>query len=162
MTESLDKILAQNIEHLNIILLMGLAIFLGTAGARVFQKFRIPQVVGYIVIGILIGGSVLNVMTIELVESLAPFNIFALGIIGFMIGGELRSEVFKKYGRQFFVIMLLEGLFAFAIVNTDYLSITTSPEDDKFVGVLNLHAVRRMLSAEVLSRQQKADTTHSA
>ena len=116
MTELLDNILAQGIEHLNIILLMGLAIFFGTAGARVFQKFRIPQVVGYVVIGLIIGKSGLNLIGRDTVETLSSFNMFALGIIGFMIGGELRREVFKKYGKQFFVILCSEGVAAFILV----------------------------------------------
>lgn len=116
MTELLDKILGQNIEHLNIILLMGLAIFFGTAGARVFQKFRVPQVVGYVVIGLLIGESGLNLIGRDTVETLSSFNMFALGIIGFMIGGELRRDVFKKYGKQFFIILCCEGIAAFILV----------------------------------------------
>jgi len=116
MSELLDNILAQGVEHLNIILLIGLAIFFGTAGARVFQKFRIPQVVGYVVIGLIIGESGLNLIGRDTVETLSSFNMFALGIIGFMIGGELRREVFKKYGKQFFVILCSEGIAAFALV----------------------------------------------
>jgi CBS domain-containing protein len=42
----------------------------------------------------------------------------------------------------------------------EHLPIVASSEDDKFVGVLNCRAVRRSLSAEVLSRQQKADSMH--
>ena len=116
MTGLLDNLLAQGIEHLNIILLMGLAIFFGTAGAGIFQKFRIPQVVGYVVIGLIIGESGLNLIGRDTVETLSSFNMFALGIIGFMIGGELRREVFKKYGKQFFVILFSEGLAAFILV----------------------------------------------
>ena len=73
MTEFSSNILAQSVEHLNIILLMGLAIFLGTVGARIFQKFRVPQVVGYVVIGLVIGQSGLNIIgrdTIELLSKL--------------------------------------------------------------------------------------------
>jgi len=116
MTELLDSILAQSVEHLNIILLMGLAIFFGTAGAGVFQKIRIPQVVGYVVIGLIIGESGLNLIGRDTVETLSSFNIFALGIIGFMIGGELRRDVFKKHGKQFFVILCSEGMAAFILV----------------------------------------------
>jgi len=116
MTELLDNILAQSVEHLNIILLMGLAIFFGTAGAGVFQKIRIPQVVGYVVIGLIIGESGLNLIGRDTVETLSSFNIFALGIIGFMIGGELRRDVFKKHGKQFFVILCSEGVAAFILV----------------------------------------------
>ncbi len=116
MSELSGKILAQSIEHLNIILLMGLAIFFGTAGARVFQKIRIPQVVGYVVIGLIIGESGLNLIGRDTVETLSSFNMFALGIIGFMIGGELRRDVFNKYGKQFFVILCSEGIAAFILV----------------------------------------------
>ena len=116
MTELLDNILAQSTEHLNIILLMGLAIFFGTAGARIFQKFRIPQVVAYVVIGLVIGESGLNLIGRDTVEILSSFNMFALGIIGFMIGGELTRDVFKKYGKQFFIILCSEGIAAFAAV----------------------------------------------
>jgi len=116
MNELLDNILAQGVEHLNIILLMGLAIFFGTAGAGIFQKFRIPQVVGYVVIGLIIGESGLNLVGRDTVEALSSFNMFALGIIGFMIGGELRREVFQKYGKQFFIILCSEGIAAFVLV----------------------------------------------
>ncbi|HIJ54087.1 MAG TPA: CBS domain-containing protein [Planctomycetes bacterium] len=111
-----DNILAQSTEQLNIILLIGLAIFFGTAGARIFQKFRIPQVVAYVVIGLVIGESGLNLIGRDTVEILSSFNMFALGIIGFMIGGELTRDVFKKYGKQFFIILCSEGIAAFAAV----------------------------------------------
>ncbi len=116
MTVLFENILAQGIEHLNLILLMGLAIFFGTAGAGIFQKFRIPKVVGYVVIGLIIGESGLNLIGRDTVETLSSFNMFALGIIGFMIGGELNREVFKKYGKQFLIILCSEGIAAFLIV----------------------------------------------
>jgi len=98
--------------HLNILLLFGLAIFLGTAGARIFQKFNIPQVVGCIVVGIILANST-NLITRRTIEILEPFTMLALGFIGFMIGGELRGDVFKKYGRQFFILLFAQGLGAF-------------------------------------------------
>jgi Kef-type K+ transport system membrane component KefB len=116
VTELFENILAQGIEHLNLILLMGLAIFFGTAGAGVFQKFRIPKVVAYVVIGLIVGESGLNLIGRDTVETLSSFNMFALGIIGFMIGGELTHKVFKKYGKQFLIILCSEGIAAFVIV----------------------------------------------
>ncbi|HUW18414.1 MAG TPA: cation:proton antiporter [Sedimentisphaerales bacterium] len=108
--------LVGSVGRLDLLLVVGIAVFCGTIGARVFQKLRIPQVVGYIVVGIVTGGSVLNLINLELIRSLVPFNLFALGIIGFMIGGELKYEIFKQYGKQFITILLTEGLFAFFIV----------------------------------------------
>ena len=103
------------IGHLNLALLFGLVILGGTFGARLFQKFHIPQVVGCIMVGILLG-DVFNLITPERIENLKPFTMFALGVIGFMIGSELRGDVFKKYGKQFFVILFSQGVGAFLLV----------------------------------------------
>jgi len=107
-----------NHTHLPALLVVGLAIFFGTIGANIFQKLRIPQVVGYIVIGIIIGRSGLNLIDEEAIRSLLHFNFFALGVIGFMIGGELHLDLFKKYGRHFFVILFSEGMGAFFLVGS--------------------------------------------
>ncbi len=111
--------------HLNTLFLLGLALFGGTIGGRIFQKLKIPQVVGYIIIGIIIGQSGFKVVDKNTVKMLQPFNSFALGLIGFMIGGELKKEVFKQYGRQFMYILFFEGVLAFAFV-TIFIGIANS------------------------------------
>ncbi|MFA5337179.1 MAG: cation:proton antiporter [Candidatus Omnitrophota bacterium] len=113
LTDTIAKI--SNV-HPNALFLLGLILFFGTMGAKVFQKLRIPQVVGYIIAGILLGQSGLNVISKDIIEVLVPFNYFALGLIGFMIGGELKSTVFRRYGKQFLTILLSEGLAAFFMV----------------------------------------------
>jgi CBS domain-containing protein len=42
-------------------------------------------------------------------------------------------------------------------LDIEHVPVTGSSQDDRFVGILNCRAVRRSISAEVLSRQQKAD-----
>ena len=54
---------AMHFAHLTgtqFVLLLGIIMFFGAIGGRLFQKLRIPQVVGYIVIGIIIGFLVKN------------------------------------------------------------------------------------------------------
>jgi len=102
--------------HLNLLLLVGIAIFGGTLGARLFKKIRFPQVVGYIVIGLVFGESCFSLIDHEMIEQMSPFNFLALGIIGFMIGGELKLTVFKRFGKQFLKILFAEGLGAFFMV----------------------------------------------
>ena len=114
MAELLKTVLAEG-EGLNLIFLIGIAIFLGTVGAKIFQKLRIPQIVGYVTIGIILG-PVLKIISQETIHTLEPFNLFALGVIGFMIGGELKRDVFVKFGKQVFSILLFEGLTAFLLV----------------------------------------------
>ena len=105
--------------HLNLVLLFGVIILAGTLGARLFQKFHVPQVVGCIIIGILLG-HVVNLIvpgsTQRITVSLKPFTMFALGVIGFMIGAELRGDIFKKYGKQFFIILFSQGIGSFLLV----------------------------------------------
>lgn len=102
--------------HLNLLFLLGLALVGGTIGGRLFQRLRIPQVVGYIIIGIIIGESGLKIVNANTIRMLQPFNYLALGLIGFMIGGELKKDIFSKYGRQFLNILLFEGVGAFLFV----------------------------------------------
>jgi len=117
MAENLSHLFSRiSLFHLNILLLLGLALFGGTVGGRLFQKFRIPQVVGYIAIGILIGESGLRIVDHSIIQALQPFNYFALGLIGFMVGGELKKDIFAKYGKQFMKILLCEGIAPFILV----------------------------------------------
>lgn len=101
---------------MGLLTIIGLCIFLGAIGAWLFQKMRIPQVVGYIVIGVVIGASGFKLVGPEDILALRPFNMFALGLIGFLVGGELHGSIFKKYGKQFTAILLGEGLAAFFLV----------------------------------------------
>ncbi len=111
MATILENFQTFNIHHLNMLLMIGIAIFFATAGAHIFQKLRIPQVVGYVAMGIVLG-PILKIIPPQIVESFRPLSMFALGIIGFLIGGELKKDIFVKYGKQVFYILLYEGLAA--------------------------------------------------
>ena len=104
------------VHHLNILLLLGIAVFLGAIGAKLFHRLRIPQVVGYIVIGLIVGQTGLGIIPKDVVDGMRPLSMFALGLIGFMIGGELRLHDLRKRGGQFMAILLSEGLLAFLVV----------------------------------------------
>lgn len=104
------------VEHYGILLVLGVSAFVGILGAWTFQRLRIPQVVGYIVIGLVVGRTGIGLIDAEHLRTLEPFTYFALGIIGFLVGGELKLSEFHKYGRQFASILLAEGLLAFLLV----------------------------------------------
>lgn len=96
--------------------LVGIVILLGTSVGKVFQKFKIPQVVGYIIVGVLLGESVFGILKQASIEAFTPIINVALGLIGFRIGAELKGEVFRKYGRSIYTILFSEGMFAFVVV----------------------------------------------
>ena len=100
----------------NILLLLGGAIFLGAAGGRVFQRLKIPQVVGYIIIGLIVGQTGFGLISRTVIDEMRPISMFALGLIGLSIGGELKLPELRRRGRQFLSILLSEGLGAFIMV----------------------------------------------
>ena len=103
-------------QHLEFLWLLAVVFLGGTIGARILQKLHMPKIVGYVIVGVLVGQSGLGLVSLEAVESLDAFSVFVLGIVGFLIGKELHRDVFKKYGRQLIVILLAEGLGAFLVV----------------------------------------------
>ncbi len=102
--------------ELGVLAILGICVAGGIIGAFIFQKLNMPQVVGYIVIGVLIGDTGFGLLHPTDIQNLQPFNNFALGLIGFLVGGELSASIFKKYGKQFTLILLGEGLAAFFLV----------------------------------------------
>ncbi len=111
------------------ILLIGIAVILGSTGGRIFARLRIPQVVGYIIMGllaILVGGVWFHAISLADIQRLEPISLFALAIIGFSVGGELKKEVFQKHGKGFVIVLLCEGLAA-ALFVTILTGLVTCP-----------------------------------
>ena len=99
-----------------ILLIFGIGVFGGIMSALLAKRFSIPQVLGYIAAGIVIGETGFKLVTIEDIVRLSSFNYFALGIIGFLVGSEIHFSILKKYGRQFSAILLAEGILSFLLV----------------------------------------------
>ncbi|HAO30440.1 MAG TPA: sodium:proton exchanger [Treponema sp.] len=120
-TDPLAELLPQafhftQLHGTQLVLLLGIVMFFGAIGGRLFQKLKIPQVVGYIVIGILIGSSGFQIIRPETIAALDPVNSIALALIGFLVGAELKLDVIKKYGKQFVGVLLGESITPFFIV----------------------------------------------
>ena len=99
-----------SIQATQFVLLLGIIMFFGALGGWLFKKLKIPQVVGYIVIGILIGSSGFRVLEPKVIAALDPISTVALTFIGFLVGGELKISTIKKYGKQFVSILLFESI----------------------------------------------------
>ena len=99
-----------------VLLIFGIGVFGGILSAIVVKRLSIPQVLGYILMGILIGISGFKLVKPADIEMLKPFNFFALGVIGFLVGSEINFKTFQKYGRQFLAILMAEGFLAFILV----------------------------------------------
>jgi len=103
---------------MNALLIIGLVILLGTISGRLFQKVNLPQVMGYIIVGVLLGESFHGILSGPMLDSFAPLIQLALGIIGFMIGSELNFERFKRYSKSIYTILFFEAILTFVLVGT--------------------------------------------
>jgi len=112
-----DLLRFDTLQAANSVFLLGFILFLGSLAGLIFKKFKIPQVVGYIVMGILIGQSGVHLISEQVLSTLEPISSFALSLIGFLIGSELKTSVIKKYGKQFVGILLFESILPFISVS---------------------------------------------
>jgi NhaP-type Na+/H+ or K+/H+ antiporter len=110
----------------NILAVIGLIIAVAFLGSKLFQRVGIPQVVGFIVVGVLLGPSLLNTVPPELSDELTFISEVALGPIGFNIGSHLLFSELRKLGRSIVFILVFEALSAFALVTAGVYAITQS------------------------------------
>jgi Kef-type K+ transport system membrane component KefB len=102
--------------HPNTLLIFGIALILGIFVARFMDELSTPHVVGFILLGVLLGDSFLHLIPISTVEALNPITDMALGFIGFGMGEHLLISDLRKLGKSFISIALLESLGAYTLV----------------------------------------------
>lgn len=101
---------------MNIYLKIASVLLLGAFGGKVARKFNLPSVTGYLIGGIFLGPSVLNVVTSQDSSIISFVNEFTLSAIAFNIGGEFLISTIKKLGKEIFIITVFEVLGAVSIV----------------------------------------------
>lgn len=98
-----------------IIITLGIALFIGYFAKRLVSIFKIPDVTGYVALGVLSGFLVFGRFP-GLLDSLDIISDLALAIIAFIIGHELKGEVIKQLGKPIFFIVFGEAFAAFILV----------------------------------------------
>ncbi|MCM8534602.1 MAG: cation:proton antiporter, partial [Lentisphaeraceae bacterium] len=93
---------------IGVLLILGIGVFGGILGATFFQKLKFPPVAGYITIGLVIGQSGFELISKQNISQFSSLNDFALGVIGFLVGAELKIPTFQKYGKQLTSILFGE------------------------------------------------------
>lgn len=93
---------------MNIYLKLALLISFALGGARIARRFNLPNVTGYLIGGLFLGPSFLNIMSSADGGIISFVNEMALAAIAFNIGGEFLLKSFKKLGKEIFIITLAE------------------------------------------------------
>lgn len=123
--------------HPDILTTIGLIIAVAFLGSKAFQRFGIPQVVGFIVMGVLLGSSFFNVVPLELAQELTFVSEIALGLIGFDMGSHLRFSELRRLGRSITFILLFEAVGTFVLVTAGIYAITQSWHTALIFGALS-------------------------
>lgn len=100
---------------MNVLLIVGLIVLVGTFSGRLFNRIRLPRVTGYIILGVILSPLFGGAFGAD-IESFRPIISLALGIIGFMIGSELDLKRFRRYSRSIYTILFFEAFLAFTLV----------------------------------------------
>ncbi len=117
MTIILDALIGlRNLVHGNLIFGVGALLLAGFVGGKLAMRLRLPTISGYIVAGLVLGPSVLNVVPDHIVESLAPVPHIALGLIAITIGSEFRLAKLRSTGRNILIITVVQLLATFGAV----------------------------------------------
>ena len=101
---------------MNLLLLFGVTLLFTMLASFICSRFHLPQVIGHILMGVVLGISGVNFIPEIIVNKLTLVTYFALAMIGFGIGGELRFARLKRFGKSILIITCCESLFACSIV----------------------------------------------
>ena len=93
---------------LDVLFKLSIAILVGLIGGRVAGYFKLPSVSGYIVAGLIIGPSFVNLINAENILSFSIITEMALAAIAFTIGNEFLLADMKKVGKDALIITVGE------------------------------------------------------
>jgi Kef-type K+ transport system membrane component KefB/CBS domain-containing protein len=114
-------------------LYLGALLILCLMMGRFVSHFRVPKVTGYLLAGILLSPSAINifsnVLSQRIDDSICELRFLcdlALGLIAFSIGGEFQNERFKKMGKKIITISICETFATFFLVFCSLFFFTTN------------------------------------
>lgn len=101
---------------MEVLLKLGIVIVVGLIGGRLARLVKLPDVTGYLLAGLLLGPTLLHIITAQDSEAFSIINDVALAAIAFSIGSEFLIKDMKKLGKAIMIITLLEVVGAVLVV----------------------------------------------
>ncbi|MBU2609105.1 MAG: cation:proton antiporter, partial [Chloroflexi bacterium] len=100
---------------MDVALAIGVMIIVGFLGGRLAHRFKFPMITGYIIVGVLLSPSLLDIISGAAIDSLDIFTHLALGIIAYSIGGSLHWESIRRQERSILAIGTFQGVGALVL-----------------------------------------------
>ena len=110
------KILGGTSPVAQVIISIALMLLFGFLLTRITKIFKLPNVTGYIIAGILIGPFCLNLIPNNVIEGTDFLSDIALAFIAFSVGEFFKLDVIKKNGFKIVILTLFEALMASVLV----------------------------------------------
>lgn len=88
----------------------------GLIFGKLVTYVKLPNVTGYLLGGLIVGPSVLGLLSLENIESVSVISEIALAFIAFTIGLSFKTSYFKRVGLTPVVIAILEAFMAVILV----------------------------------------------
>ncbi len=108
------------------LLLFGIVVISGFYMGSIVKRFRLPSLIGFMILGVLLGPSVLNLFTNEKLINLSFITQIVLGFVAFSIGSELSIRSLRQLGSGIISIILAESFMAFLLVMLAVYALTQS------------------------------------
>ncbi|MFQ9984416.1 MAG: cation:proton antiporter [Lachnospiraceae bacterium] len=102
--------------ELNTFLNLALIIFLALLSSKLMKLFKLPNVTGYLIMGLICGPYCLGLIQKDTIDAFSVIPEVALGFIAFSIGSEFRLDYLKKVGKAPMIIAWCEGICAVLVV----------------------------------------------
>ncbi len=106
------------IQNTPILLLLGFTIIIGFIFGRYIKYLKLPSIIGFMTLGVILGPSFLNIHSEAIQNELSFITEIALGFVALSIGLELKISTLKHFGRSIIYIIFCESFGAFIIVFT--------------------------------------------
>lgn len=106
---------------------VGIILISGLIMGKVISYFKLPKVTGYLIAGLIIGPSILNLVPSTAAAKLSVISEAALGFIAYSIGSSFNFDNLKQLGNGIIIITLFESLTAVLIVDFVMIVILKQP-----------------------------------
>ena len=103
-------------EYLNLTLILGVAMAAGLLSTRLMRLLNLPNVTGYLLIGLLLGPFIGHLFSAQTIADFSIISDIALGFIAFSIGCEFKLSSLKKIGSKVVIITVFQALLTAIVV----------------------------------------------
>ncbi len=99
-----------------VIAVIGVSTIMAIYFGKIARKAGLPSLIGYMILGTVMGTSLLSLINDNSLNQLQFITDIALGFVAFIIGSELNLRILRRLGKGIILIILAESFAAFFLV----------------------------------------------